>query len=365
MRCLLESVYFAQRTHLRIEYFNKVLREYMLLHYMQVAFVKSKLLLCFSLLTKHSIKSAILVQNPDDWKNIAVIGVNLTRIERDLAALQDDFPLFKITFEERSNPFNTKQFVAAELEKRKNGKLREADWQTDSVATIEMLVTANDRSRVYPRAKDPVYAVVAAHLVLDERLRQLYIDNCPQFALSYRSEVEGQTTKTSFAIRAINNQSVFDLEHPPLLCYRYHFSTILEPGHDNPEDAHLSQGMTMTTCPTIECPGEIEGGECHHIYLNDIALLRVKDEQTKEIQATLNKVHVKRHKINKLKRIKSRKQLEILCRRKAEISIGGASGHLIKFPKEIFEDSNEFERKKSAVHLPFILTSSDSNGANQ
>ena len=119
MRCLLESVYFAQRTHLRIEYFNKVLREYMLLHYMQVAFVKSKLLLCFSLLTKHSIKSAILVQNPDDWKNIAVIGVNLTRMEADLAALQDDFPLFKITFEERSNPFNTKQFVAAELEKGK------------------------------------------------------------------------------------------------------------------------------------------------------------------------------------------------------------------------------------------------------
>ena len=218
-------------------------------------------------MTNYSIDSALLVQDPENWKHIAVIGVNVESMEPDLAALKKEFPSFKITLENRTDPFYTKQFangnpVPVKVEKRTTGKLGESRWYKDAFGTMELLVTAIDKSRFDTRAKKSVYAVVSGHMVLGKKLCRLYIDNHHQFSLSYRQEVEGKASSASFFIHSKNEVAVFDLEHPPLLCYRYNFETTLEPSHNNPVDANLSQGMTITKCPTQECPTDIKDGEC-------------------------------------------------------------------------------------------------------
>ena len=310
----------------------------------------------------------MIIQDPENWTNIVVTGVNVKSMQTDLNQLNTDFPEFMISYNEQDQPLFSKQFVSdlpAEVEIRKAGSIIKSDSGRESYATIELLVAAQDLSKVSPHAKNAVYAVVAAHLILDSNLRQRYIDDSSRFALSYRPDVEAQTTKTSFVIRTKDKKKVFDLQHPPLLSYRYYFTTTWEQSSENQQDVNPLQGMAVTMCPELECRDEIKDGECHHSYLNDIALIRVGHHEAKDLWKCLKAAHVERRQVNEIKRIKSRKHLDLLCKKKKRIAIGEATGHLIRFPKQFVQPSSEKTENMFAVHLPFILTSKDADGRSQ
>ena len=132
-----------------------------------------------------------MLQNPEDERNIVVIGVNVKCIAADFNELEKKFPSFKITLEESDDDVYTEE-LACKVEKRESSGIRETGWFQTNVATIEMLVTAEHLSSADERAEDPVYAVVPAHLVLDKNLRTLCQKNYNELREEYRESVEAR-----------------------------------------------------------------------------------------------------------------------------------------------------------------------------
>ena len=64
-------------------------------------------MLRFSLLAKHSIQSTILVQDPENWKSIGIIGVNVGTLKRDLDDVRERFPEFSFAVEEKRSQLYT------------------------------------------------------------------------------------------------------------------------------------------------------------------------------------------------------------------------------------------------------------------
>ena len=64
-------------------------------------------MLRFSLLAKHGIQSTILVQDPEDWKSIGIIGVNVGTLKRDLDVVRERFPEFSFAVEEKRSQLYT------------------------------------------------------------------------------------------------------------------------------------------------------------------------------------------------------------------------------------------------------------------
>ena len=64
-------------------------------------------MLRFSLLAKHGIQSTILVQDPEDWKSIGIIGVDVGTLKRDLDDVRERFPEFSFAVEEKRSQLYT------------------------------------------------------------------------------------------------------------------------------------------------------------------------------------------------------------------------------------------------------------------
>ena len=65
-------------------------------------------MLRFSLLAKHGIQSTILVQDPENWKSIGIIGVNVVgTLKRDLDDVRERFPEFSFAVEEKRSQLYT------------------------------------------------------------------------------------------------------------------------------------------------------------------------------------------------------------------------------------------------------------------
>ena len=292
-----------------------------------------------------------------------MIGVNVKRMAADFSKLEKEFSqsFHKITLEESEDDFYTEE-LACKVEKREPC---DDGWSRANSATLELLVTAKDLSNADKRAKDPVYAVAPAHVVLDQEMLKDYKADYGEFMDEYRKKVEACSTSTCFSIcTQTHDELKFDLQQPPLICYRHHYPTSKKAEHDDLSDQQEVQENSLTRCPTEECIQH--DGECPHIYMNDVALIEVKPDQAKEILTCIKTTEVPRFVVNQLKRIQSEEQLNKLCAKKRPIAIQNATGHLIKLPKRVFQASHSSEtQKKYAAHLMFILTSKDSNGTDQ
>ena len=64
-------------------------------------------MLRFSLLTKHGIQSTILVQDPENWKSIGIIGANVGTLKQDLDDVRERFPEFSFALEEKRSQLYT------------------------------------------------------------------------------------------------------------------------------------------------------------------------------------------------------------------------------------------------------------------
>ena len=64
-------------------------------------------MLRFSLLAKHGIQSTILVQDPENWKSIGIIGVNVGTLKQDLDDVRERFPEFSFAVEEKRSQLYT------------------------------------------------------------------------------------------------------------------------------------------------------------------------------------------------------------------------------------------------------------------
>ena len=64
-------------------------------------------MLRFSLLAKHGIQSTILVQDPENWKSIGIIGVNVGTLKQDLDDVRVRFPEFSFEVEEKRSQLYT------------------------------------------------------------------------------------------------------------------------------------------------------------------------------------------------------------------------------------------------------------------
>ena len=315
-------------------------------------------MLCFSLLVKHNIQSTILVQDPENWKNIGIIGINVGLLKPDLDQVREKFPEFSFAVEEKKSLLYTDHqswSPAATVERKTPVRFRTDEWHAVERATAELLISADETSKENPNPNGGVYAVVPAHMLLEEEQRERYASGTNMISLS-REEVERKTTRTSFSLQLVENMKVFDLRHPPLLCYRHWFTTTLERSHASVENRGLAQGMTVTTCPLQECAC-IREGECHHLYMNDIALMCIDHTAAQEVQQMLKDKLPQR--VEKLKNIGSKKHLETLCRKKQNIVIGEGRGQLTRMPCNLFTEKERNERQKYAMHLPFILTSTN------
>ena len=64
-------------------------------------------MLRFSLLAKHGIQSTIFVQDPENWKSIGIIGVNVGTLKQDLDDVRERFPEFSFAVEEKRSQLYT------------------------------------------------------------------------------------------------------------------------------------------------------------------------------------------------------------------------------------------------------------------
>ena len=304
-------------------------------------------------------RSAIIVQHPADSTRMVIVGIGVQKLLPEQEELRKKFPDHTITVKQKESLLYTNHLAwesALQVEKKVPAGLRTSRWVSEEVATTELLVSADEMSKENPLPEGAVYAVVPAHMALlpEERLR--YVTDTSLIGVN-RTDVEKRTTSTSFAIRTANNERAFDLRLPPLLCYRYttDIQAALDTSQSQPTEADT------IACPTEECCEELVD-ECHHCYMNDIALMLVEREHALDIQNIL--VNMQKERVEKIRRIKSRSHLEKLCRRRHEVMIGGAHGHLIRLPIDRLTKKDK-SGGGYALHLPFVLSSRDNEGNRQ
>ena len=52
---------------------------------------------------KHNIQSIILVQDPENWKSIGIIGINVGSLTPDLEDVRERFPKFLFAVKEKKS----------------------------------------------------------------------------------------------------------------------------------------------------------------------------------------------------------------------------------------------------------------------
>lgn len=306
----------------------------------------------YSLLQKHGIHDHTFELHPLDEKCIVLTGSEIELLKPEKSLFEQKFPRFQLMLTKR-----TFKQLGLKIEKKSTGEYRSPEWITQSCATIGLLVSARENNKNNPHPDGGVYAVAPAHLVLEP-------DQCQRYSVvghpisCTREEVEKKTTCTRYAIELTDPHidSNFDLSHPPLISYRYWFTTENEPKIKGMASGVGSMGAKISTCPIDPTSrrSHVKKNECHHIFMNDIALLSVDRENVCKIQEIIQQLQPPN--VGKLMNI-TREHVNRLCRRKQKIAIGTASGELRNMSTGLYEVREQQDQKLRAVHFPFILTS--------
>lgn len=334
-------------------------------------------MLFYSLFETHKIESGIIVQSPANWRSAAIIGVGVGVLQPELETLKKEFPGFQLTLKRKKKSvitnFLTRQRVLS-VTMRTPSALKTHDWAVAGSATLELLVSAEPVSKRNMKSSRMVYAVMPAHLFLSAEQRETFAD--VNYKIEWgREEIEKKTTRTSFAIEMLPSAQdaeidtpescleVSDLIHPPLFCYRYLCPTASNKAPKDVDSADTTSNLTVVQkCPFNECD-EFCKPECHHLYLNDLALVSIETSQADELQNRLKDAQPSRH--ERLRRISSKRHLSRLCQRGNRIVIGNMSGKLVRLPYDPLGKQEECTKHKYAVYLPFIIKSTDSIGNKQ
>lgn len=334
---------------------------------------------------KHKIEPGILVQNPLKRTSLAITGVGVEALRPDLPTLMKRFPAFKLTLGPQSSHVYTKYLnwnPALVVAKISPEIYKTPPWKVEDAATVELLISAEQMSAMDPNAGRAVYAVINAHLFLNATQRKSFA------AVNYnldmaRVEIEGKTSQTSFAIGkrgrsnslqdvqnnlTQNPSEVFGLKHPPLFSYRHWYSASAqtqssdEPGNGYGDPMDITMDIAMETAMDIDEPGNDAPEECRDIYMNDVGLLAMETWQADRVQQTLKAMQPKR--LERLKTV-DKKFLKEICQRKQAVAIGNATGHMSESPHDLHGKQEESKQTRYAMHLTFIITSTDSNGHTQ
>lgn len=280
----------------------------------------------------NSVSSAVILQSPDEWKKILVIGVNAESIQADLTKEIDSSEFSKyIIFTQNMDadgPLPTKQ-LAGDNPLNRYLKVQSwfpmidnpTVWNSTEACHCELLIVAEECRDVKTPEKqeggeikekeraaeeiDAIFAVVPAHLMIpiDEKgrveLRSRTYSNG-----GIRRKVEEVTTSRRYTCSLYENGIHWykaDMRHPPLLSHRF----------------------------WIRANEEMENN-CPHLFLNDMALLRVEQDSAVRFQQALMALQRTEKPIYEIKDVKHLQKSPKLAHH--NIAIGEFTGKLTRCP---------------------------------
>jgi len=349
-------------------------------------------------LEKHAIENAEISHDPDDSKTILILGKNAgSKLQEDLDALSKGTKFTLIARETQSSTHTTSMSNSFQIIKQ----TREAnDWKGAEVASCELLLHAVCRNKKNNEdTKEMGYFVGPAHMVLSNLQRREFasVDKC----LEARKEVEKKTTETRFVVEHAPGSHV-DLDHPPLISYKYWCSGRPQGEKQADEQCDCSNlkccqnhpcNCNLPTCSLCEMPIEcesckkvdakfanIKGGLlntadffkafheekmfddmpiCGHMILSDMLFLTVNLQMALELYIQLN---------NSTKRycsIRTVGDLRKYARSEQRVKIGEYDGQLTKLPmryKRVQTALNGRYHYFFGLHLVFKLIAKTKHG---
>ena len=178
---------------------------------------------------------------------IVVTGINVDVLKDDLALLEREFPNYTFATVPKHGQNYTKascgQESPAKVERRAPKSFRTSEWEVVKQASTQLLVSATEMSKSEVPKAPAAYAVIPAHLILDE-------DKCEKYASAdssiqhCREDVERTTTRTRFAMRVAEKpDKMFYFRHPPLFGYRHWYKTV----HDSHHSVSVSAAESTET----------------------------------------------------------------------------------------------------------------------
>jgi len=200
----------------------------------------------FSLLEKHVVESPEISYDPNDGNTILILGKNAgSKLQEDLDALSKGTKFTLIAREAQSSTHTTSMSNPLQITKQ----IREAnDWKGAVFASCELLLHAVCRNKKNnEEAKEMGYLVGPAHMALRKTQRTDFI--CVDRSLEARKEVEKKTTETRFVVEQSPRCHV-DLDHPPLMSYKYWCSGRPQGGKQADEQCDCS---VLKCCQNDSC----------------------------------------------------------------------------------------------------------------
>lgn len=264
----------------------------------------------------------VIIQSPDDWKCIHLLGENAkqmqTKLDEELEGTK-----YCIIAQDSESPNYTKP-MGQTLDVARISWEREM-WTPVEKAKCQLVVEAEHRNKDDKTMQNErvQYLVVPGHLVLNSKQKKSHTRDSQMQRL--REAMEMNTTSIRYTVMVGGDKVNVDVHHPPLLGYRYWYNpkekepNAVAPGHSTgltnghmavatnyPQPIQRSHGnshsqqssqpcegsdedegidehpmhKSRSHCPRESC--EISEGQlCPHMILNDIALLYVPEEDAR------------------------------------------------------------------------------------
>lgn len=323
--------------------------------------------------------NAVTMQSSENWKEILVVGENVSSIQGELErALKANQKLqcFEVLYENKTSFTKEKlSLIVSKSRKMDNNH----NWGDVRYTTSELIVKAEEKdkfenNRVTPGA---LFAVVPAHFVLnreqnttarlpieqnitavlnnatgpyecDHHLSENINANHEALDADSDDEIEIRRTREGFEAKTSrrkywaqdendkDNKKV-DLKQPILFCRR--------------ERILLREGIV---CPVEKCR-DLQAYTCHHMYMNDTALIPLELKDAYRFQETLQIPSLK----HSIMPVESIDQLQQLHRDHRRIQVREKFGHL-EIMGVYEEGADDY-----AHHLNFVLTSRSNEGVLQ
>ncbi|XP_067949544.1 uncharacterized protein [Watersipora subatra] len=282
-----------------------------------------------SLCKENYVQAAMLVRDPDELNRLIIIGKNAGSLEPFLPCIRQKYANFDILTHNMTSFLYTQHKTSLKAARQTPRMFGAPDWtmEGEDQATIEMLVQADDMATVDIDKPTCTYAVVPAHMAMTGKQKNEFANSDNRIGES-RLEVEGRTTSRRYSI-CINNDLLHEMGHPPVFCYRHWFNR------------EFQCANSSRSC----VPGE----ECHHMYMNDVALLLITNHREHQLQTYLEKTEPKKVRWA-LKQINTSAELIDLHRQKQRIVVKNSRGCMINVEQPNLTDSRIY-----AKHILFRL----------
>ena len=318
----------------------------------------------------------MIIQDPTDDHNVHIFGAEAKLIsQQNGKQLKEKFGDFHIEFHDDEWPTHTQRMAGIV---KKKSPMRSV-WQSgDTNVRCELLVFADEMKGSNPVNGSAVYAVVPAHLIFENHPFAPHVDRCqmqptnesyfydlPTHDITHsREEAEQKTTRTRYTIESPQLDEMLslpdcDLSHPPLFAYRQSLAIKTELIAKNERNRLMRcQGVKVRSCPTETCQ-KLSESECHHLYMNDLAMLYVSTTDNREFVNMMKVVtrYTSPFPMRRHKRIETMDEVDQLCRRRVKIAIGDCRGRLCTAPiSQMYSTSVKEDPAQLAIRLPFVLT---------